>query len=370
MGRGFSQYLDVERPKSIDISPQRILIIKLSSLGDIVHTLPAVAALRERFPLAHICWLVKSQWASILEGNPNVNEVLSVDVSWLSWPKLVQGLRQQQWDLVVDFQGLFRTGILGKLSGANMRVGFAQAREGAPWLYTHRVTLPGDKAFPWRLLPMHAVDRNLAIAGYLRADISRPTFHFPGLAEDQTYIRHLLHCGQDEKSEAFIALAPWSRSALKSWPLDRFVQLAEELVRIPALRVVLLGGPTDSQKAKEFRLLESQRLVNLVGRLSIRQLPELLRNMKLLVGNDSSLIHLAAGVGTKVLALFGPTEPKATGPYPLSQHIVRRIELTCSPCGQRTCQNYQYLECLQSISVCSLLEIIQELLAGPRQSYS
>jgi len=359
--------MEDERIKVMDISPHRILVIKLSSLGDIVHTLPAVAALRERFPLAHICWLVKSQWASILEGNPDVNEVLSVDVSWQKWPKLVQGLRRRSYDLVVDFQGLFRTGLLGMFSGAKIRVGFAQAREGAPWMYTHRVSLPGDQESSWRLLEVHAIDRNLAIARYFGADISRPTFHFSRLPEDSPSIDDVLQNAQVEGHQDLIALAPWSRSALKSWPLSRFVQLAEKLVGISRLRVVVLGGPGNSKSAAEFRRLESQGLINLVGKLTLPQLPDVLRRMKLVVGNDSSLVHLAAGVGTSVLAIYGPTQPKATGPYPLAQHTVRRTELSCSPCGQRTCRNPQYLECLKSISVCSILESIHEIMASPPQ---
>ena len=251
------------------------------------------------------------------------------------------------------------------LSGANRRVGFAQAREGAAWMYTHRVPLPGDQGSPWRLLGIHAVERNLAIARYCGADISHPSFHFPVLTEDVTSIHDVLNCAQVDNQECLIALAPWSRSALKSWPLNRFVQLAEELVRIPKLRVVVLGGPAESQLALEFRALESQGLVNLVGKFTLRQLPEVLKRMKLVVGNDSFLIHLAAGVGTKVVGIFGPTEPKATGPYPLSKHTVRRMELPCSPCGKRTCQSSEYLECLHSISVGSLIESIQEILGLP-----
>jgi lipopolysaccharide heptosyltransferase II len=349
----------------MDISHQRILVIKLSSLGDIVHTLPAVAALRQRFASAHICWLVKSQWASILEGNPDIDEVLSVDVAWRNWPRLVEGLRRRKCDLVVDFQGLFRSGLLGMLSGANMRVGFAAAREGARWMYTHRVHLPGERECPWRLLEVHAVDRNLAIARFLRADISQPTFHFPGSTADQTDIGDLLPDPQVTKHQEMIALAPWSRSALKSWPLERFVKLAEELARIPTFRVVVVGGEEDGPSAKVFSRLEAQGLVNVVGKLSLRQLPEFLQQMKLVVGNDSSLIHVAAGVGTRVLAIFGPTQPTATGPYPLSHHVVRRTELACSPCGQRTCRNSEYLECLQSISVGAILGTIQEIMAHP-----
>ena len=349
----------------MNISPRRILVIKLSSLGDIVHALPAVAALRQRFPSAHISWFVKSQWAPILEGNPDINEVVSVDLSWRNWSTLVSILRRMPYDLVIDFQGLFRTGLIGLLSGANMRVGFARAREGAPWMYTHRVSLSRDRESSWRLLAIHAVDRNLAIVEFLGADTSRPTFHFPALAEDQHFIDEILNNAQVEKHQELIALAPWSRSTLKSWPLDRFVQLAEELVQISNLRVVVLGGPTEDLAAEEFRHLEPRGLVTLVGNLSLRQLPELLKKMKLVVGNDSSLIHLAAGVGTRVLGIFGPTQPKATGPYPLTDHLIRRTDLACSPCGKQVCRHFQYLECLQSISVSSLLETIQETLTFP-----
>ncbi len=348
----------------MEISPRHILVIKLSSLGDIVHTLPAVAAIRKRFPSAQMSWLVKSQWASILEGNPDVDEVWSVDVSWSHWPRLIRDLRQRQYDLVIDFQGLLRTGLLGVLAGASRRVGFARAREGAPWMYTHRVPLAKGHESSWRLIPMHAVDRNLAIAQFLGADISWPIFHLPGLSEDEQYIRDLFHRSKVEGNEPLIALAPWSRSALKSWPLSCFVELAEELMRSFSARVVVLGGPSDMASVKEFQRLESQGLVNLVGKLSLRQLPPLLRKMNMVIGNDSSLIHLAAGVKTPVLAIFGPTEPKATGPYPLTGHSVRRTELPCSPCGQRTCRNPLYLECLHTISVSSVLETMQEMMTA------
>ena len=356
--------LDFYGSEHMDISPQRILVLKFSSLGDIVHTLPAVSALRQRFPSAHICWLVKSEWASLLEGNPNINEVWPVDLSWPNWPKLIQGIRRRQFDLVVDFQGLFRSGLFGLLSGSPMRVGFAQAREGAGWMYTHHVSLPGEETSPWRLLGIHAVDRNLAIAQFLDGDISRPIFHFPELAEEQISDCDVLESTLAKGHDQVIALAPWSRSTLKSWPLPRFVQLAEKLLQLPKVGVVIMGGPADRQAAEEFSHLESQGLINVVGKLSLRQLPEFLKHMKLVVGNDSSIIHLAAGVGTRVVAIFGPTSPIATGPYPLRQHVVHRSELECSPCGQRTCRNPQHLECLESISVNSLLESIQQSLAS------
>ena len=348
----------------MEITPQRILVIKLSSLGDIVHTLPAVSALRQRFPHSRLTWLVKDVWASILEGNPDIDEVMPVNVSWRNWRDLIRTLRRKQFDLVVDFQGLFRSGILGVITGAKTRVGFACAREGATWFYTHHVPLPDDKLSTWRLLEIHAVDRNLAITEFLGERSSTPVFHLPQLSADRLAIETMLQGAEVKDHEQLIALAPWTRSAIKSWPSKRFLDLATELIQWPNVRVVLLGGPTDTSSAEEFDILAPQGLINLVGRPSLRQLPLFLQRMQLFIGNDSALLHLAAGVGTPVLAIFGPTHPKATGPYPLKNHTVLRTDLPCSPCGSRKCRNPNYLECLQTISVDNLLREVEKIVRG------
>lgn len=348
----------------MEITPQRILVIKLSSLGDIVHALPAVSALRHRFPHSRLTWLVKEVWAPILEGNPDIDEILSVNVSWRNWPEVIRTLRSGRFDLVVDFQGLFRSGLLSAITGATTRVGFARAREGATWFYTHHVPLPEDKPSTWRLLEVHAVDRNLAITGFLGGESSIPVFHLPQCSTDLRAIDKMFQSAEVQDHAQLIALAPWTRSAIKAWPHNRFVDLARELVQWPNVRVVILGGPSDVSSAGEFDILASQGLINLVGKLSLRQLPPLLGRMHLLIGNDSALLHLAAGVKTPVLAIFGPTHPKATGPYPVENHAVLRTDLPCSPCGNRRCRNPNYLECLQSLSVDHLLREVEKIVRG------
>ncbi len=348
----------------MDITPQRILIIKLSSLGDIVHALPAVAVLRQRFPHARLTWMVKEIWAPILEGNPDIDDILSVNVSWQNWPNIFRTLRRGQFDLVVDFQGLFRSGIWGVMTGARTRVGFARAREGATWFYTHQVPLPETKPSTWRLLEVHAVDRNLAITTFLGGHSSNPVFHLPQSSTDRLAIDTMLQGANVQDHDHLIALAPWTRSVMKSWPFKRFVDLAIELVQCPNVRVVLLGGPSEISAAREFARLVPQGLINLVGRLSLPQLPSLLRRMHLLIGNDSAPLHLAAGVGIPVLAIFGPTHPKATGPYSLNNHVIVRTELPCSPCGARTCRNPNYLECMESISLEALLREVKVIVGG------
>lgn len=340
---------------------QRILVIKMSSLGDIIHALPAVSALRQRFPHSRLTWLVKEVWAPILEGNPDIDEIVVVKTPWRNWVDVLRTIRRGRFDMVVDFQGLFRSGALGALTGAKTRVGFAAAREGAPWFYTHQVPLPGDKSFAWRLLKVHAVDRNLAITQSFGGDCSTPVFHLPQLPEDRIVIERLLQQAGVTPHEHLIAVAPWTRSPLKAWPQQHFLELSMKLLQRPNVRVVLVGGTSDIGSAEAFHVLTAQGLINLVGKVSLRQLPLLLKHMQLLVGNDSAPLHLAAGVGIPVLAIHGPTHPSVTGPYPLGKHVIVRTDLPCSPCGKGRCGNPEYLQCLQAIPVDRLLDEIERM---------
>lgn len=331
--------------------PRNVLVMKSSSLGDIIHTLPAVSAFRKRWPDARITWLVKKSWAPILEGNPDIDTIWPVDFSLRYWPALIRELRQGGYDLVLDFQGLFRSGLMSWLSRAPLRVGFSRAREGAPMFYTDPVALEGLESVPWRLGEMHAVDRNLTLVRYLGAASSELPYHFPDVPSDQTMIQELLQRAQVGEQDYLIGIAPWSRATLKCWPLDRFVELCRLLITEGNIRPVLIGGCQDSKYVGPFRDLEGRGLLNCVGRISLRQLPVLLRKVRALVGNDSAPLHLAAGLGIPVVGLYGPTQPKATGPYPLGSHVILQSALSCTPCGQRICRQPHHQECLRSIEV-------------------
>lgn len=339
-------------------APRNVLVVKSSSLGDIIHTLPAVSAFRKRWPEARITWLVKKSWAAILEGNPAIDNIWPVDFSLRSWPALIRDLRQGGYDLVLDFQGLFRSGLMSWLSGAPVRVGFSRAREGAPLFYTDPVALEGMESVPWRLGEIHAVDRNLALVGYLGADSSGLPYHFPDVPSDRNTIRELLQRAQVGEQDYLIGVAPWSRATLKCWPLDRFVELCRLMVSEGNIRPVLIGAGSDSNYTGPFRDFERRGLLNLVGKITLRQLPVLLRQVRALVGNDSAPLHLAAGLGIPVVGLYGPTQPKATGPYPLGNHIILQSPVPCTPCGQQTCRQARYQECLQSIEVREVFEKI------------
>jgi len=350
--------------------PKRILLLKPSALGDIVHALPTLASLRQRYPLARITWLIKEEWAELLEGNPDLDEVIPVKFCLRSWPSLVRRVRQGKYDMVIDLQGLFRTGFLAGVSGATERVGFAAGREGSPWFYTHRVDLPIPMDRSWRLLDMHAVDRNLAIARYLGAETDDPKFWLPDIEADRRMVRQQLDEAGVKTGDRLIAIAPLSSADLKNWPLDRFVDLAQTLVRWPNYKVVVLGSVAQQWIMEEFSRVTNGQCIDMVGKLRLRQLGSLLREMDVLIANDSAPIHLAVAVGIPVIGLYGPTHAGATGPYRTSVHrsLHTQTVLSCRPCGQSTCHHVQKKECLTMISVNEVMSAIESILGESAES--
>ena len=322
---------------------RRILLIKPSSLGDIVHALPTAAALKRCFPAAALTWLVKRQWAGVLEGSSAVHHILPVDLSLGGWPASIQAVRAGQFDLVVDLQGLFRSAVLGWLSGAPVRVGFANGREGSPWFYTQKVAVVDSE--------MHAVDRYLLVPRSLGgAPPPIGTLDFP-LAVDSgadKNVTEMLLSGGAIAGSPLVAINAGARWPTKQWPSSAFAEVADQL-QDQGIRVVVIGSVVESQQAST--VVEHMRTsaINLVGKTSIKELIALLRRVRLLITNDSGPMHLAAALGTPVVALFGPTDPGRTGPYGLG-HRVLRSGIPCSPCFSRRCVNPKTLECLTTIS--------------------
>ncbi|HMK48463.1 MAG TPA: glycosyltransferase family 9 protein, partial [Thermodesulfovibrionales bacterium] len=237
--------------------PEKILIIKPSSLGDIVHSLPFLDVVRKRFRKAEIHWLVFRGFESLLEGHPMIDRLWVIDKE--SWKKIdrawaalgeisviMKELRKERFNLVVDLQGLLRSGLIAAATGAPMRVGFSEAREGSRFLYTHRVA--GGKN-------IHAVDRYLKIAEFLGCDISKVSFPFPPfkkLSSVESMVEPLkLQPSSVDLSDSsmteYVVLVPGARWKTKRWPASRFGELASLL----PYRSVIVGGKSDMAVANE-----------------------------------------------------------------------------------------------------------------------
>jgi len=321
---------------------RKILVVKPSSLGDIVHSLPFLASLRNCFPKAEIHWVVARGFEGLLEGHPMIDKLIVIDKD--QWKKLSSagatlralralhiGLKKEGYDLAVDLQGLLRSGLITKATGAPMRVGFKEAREGSTLFYTDKVE--GGKG-------IHAVDRCLRIASYLSCDTRQVSFPMP------------------EKSYAlpfegdYAVLVPGARWKTKRWPTERFAQLAAKL----SLQSVIVGAKSDARMASQIVEASHGRAVSLAGKTDLKELSGVIKGAKFVVTNDSGPMHFAAAHGVPVFAIFGPTDPAATGPYGKGHTIITADRADCAPCRKKSCSD---LRCMESISVRKVLDAIK-----------
>ncbi len=328
-----------------------ILFIKPSSLGDIVHAMPTLAALRGLYPAAAVTWLVKRQWAGIVERIEGVDHICSVDSGFRGWAAKVPALRARQFDLAVDLQGLLRSALMGWASGARTRLGFANGREGSPWFYTRRIAVPSAD--------IHAVERYLLMAKELGAAVDHaPRFSFRIPDSDRQLVDRLLSQAGLKPRTVWIGMNVSARWPTKRWPAASFAAVADRLQSEQLGRVVLIGGPGERTHVAEVKALMNTTPVDLAGASAVGLLPALLSQAAMLITNDSGPLHVAAGVGTPVVALFGPTSEIRTGPYGQG-HRVLSAPVACRPCFSRTCHNMRALECLQLVTADQVVEAVR-----------
>jgi lipopolysaccharide heptosyltransferase I len=320
---------------------RHILFIKPSSLGDIVHAMPTVAALRRTHPSAKVTWLVKRQWVDIVERIDGVDRVWPVGSGLMGWLSEVSALRAERFDIAVDLQGLFRSAVMGWLSGAPHRVGFANAREGSPWWYTQPVLVPTGE--------MHAVDRYLLVAKAMGAETPCPVeFRFRIPQADHDEVARLLSHAGIAPGTSWVAMNVSARWPTKRWPAASFAAVADQLNREGLGPVLFIGGPEDRAVIAVVSGMMKTRAIAFSVAPSVGLLPALLSQAALLITNDSGPMHIAAAVATPVLALFGPTSHVRTGPYGAG-HRVLTNDISCRPCFSRSCHNQVHLECLTNI---------------------
>ncbi len=336
----------------------RILLIKPSSLGDIVHTLPVVSALKARWPKAHLTWVVKRQWAALIERAEGVDRVWPVESTVRDWLAQVRALRSEGFDLAIDLQGLFRSGILAGSCGAPRRIGFANGREGSPWFYTESVPVVDPD--------IHAVDRYLLVAEALGADLKQPPrFHFTITDQDLTTIRNLFQLRGVSLDRPWVAVNVSARWPTKRWPLQSFGTVIDQLDGEEMGPVVLIGGPDDRGDADLLRSIAKSSFIDLCGAVPIGCLPAMLSKASMLITNDSGPMHVAAAVGIPVIALFGPTSARRTGPYGGGGHRVLTKPVSCSPCFSRTCHHSPRMECLHLIEPDEVIKAARGFSARP-----
>jgi lipopolysaccharide heptosyltransferase I len=287
--------------------PRRYLVVRLTALGDILHTVPAVAALRAAHPRAKIDWVVERKWAPVLEGSPAIDEVIPFDRrSIWNIVDCVERLRANRYDCAIDFQGLYKSSILAALSRAPRRIGFERAwarEEGAAMFYTERVTPAGR----------HVSELNYSLAeraGALRP--AAPDYPLRVPAGGAASVRARLH--DLGVTGDYVVVGPAASWRAKCWPPERFGALCRELEARGGARVVLIQGP--GEKAVVDEVLRAAAPVRpAVLAPTIEELMGLLTHARYVVAVDSGPLHLAAALGTPVVGLYGPTDPARNGPF-------------------------------------------------------
>ena len=327
----------------------RFLLIRLGSLGDIIHALPAAAALRKTFPESRIDWAVERKWARLLEGNPDITSAISVDrrAAAGGFVGASRALRAAKYTCAIDFQALYKSALLAFASRAPRRVGFqgSYAREGpAALFYTERLNPRGP----------HKVDHNLTLAEHVGAVKSQPRFPIAIHAEDKELAERKL--GQNGLGEFFV-LNPGGGWQSKCWPPESYGVLHRELARRHGWRGVVTFGPGEDHLARQVvEAAGDPRPVDIP--LALGPLMAVLRRAKFVVSADSGPLHLAAALGAPVVGLFGPTDPARNGPYGGKNITVRnpRFSDTTYRRGKA------YSPAMLSISVEQVLEAVDRRL--------
>jgi lipopolysaccharide heptosyltransferase I len=339
--------------------PGRILIIKPSAIGDIVHALPVLSLLRRRWPGAKVSWLVTPVCADLLRGQPQIDELIIFErkrfgAGWRSPRALgellgfLRSLREPRFDLVLDMQGLFRSGWMSLATRSPVRVGFSNAREFGWLFYTHRVH--ND-------LREHAVSRYLDMAEAIGCGREPVEFVLPTDEADRTAVAGMI--GESAAGLPYAVLAPGANWATKRWPVENFASLVNPMRQEFGLNCVVAGGPGDRERAAKI-----PGAIDLTGRTTLRQLVALLAGAAVVVGNDSGPSHIAAALGRPLVTLYGPTSPVATGPWGKMDGVVT-FGVPCQPCYSRRCR-VRHHGCMRNIGVEAVLAKVREQMGAGR----
>jgi heptosyltransferase-1 len=353
-----------------DLNDKRILFVRLSSLGDLILTLPTLKAIKDRYPRAHIAWLVQEAFQEVLSGNPYLDEIIPVDLlsvtdKYATPLKCLQGgtrffhnlgrafriFRERRFDVVLEFQALFKSGVFAFLNRGAERYGFKNARELSHLFLTHPLFVR-DKS-------RHAVENYLQFARYFGCSPETVEFPLSIPPEDMHYIEGILRGEGIKPGDLTVFVSATARWRSKFWEQGAFARLGDELVRRYGAKLVFSGLPSEAEYLQGIKAMMHEDALIMAGRTTIKQFFALIQHSHLYVGVDSGAMHAAAAFGIPVVALFGPSDPRWIGPYGQEQGIVR-VDLSCSPCNRRDCPDKS---CMLKISTEMVLQKVEERLS-------
>jgi lipopolysaccharide heptosyltransferase I len=330
------------------------LIVRLGSLGDVIHAIPAAAALRQRYPHARIDWLVDPRYVELLHLVEPLDERIPIDPRSLGragerqgFVKTLRALRAARYDAVIDLQGLVKSALLARAAGGRRTVGFPRAHLREPaarLLYTHAPD-PGAAT--------HVIQKNLALLAAV--GVSHPQVRFPINIPRTTAVQAVA----DRAGDGYALLNPGAAWPNKRWPPERFGAVAAALREGAGLLSFVLWGPGEEQLAADV-VAAAAGAAELAPATTIPDLVGLARGARLMVSGDTGPLHVAAAVGTPVVALFGPTFPERNGPWAAHDVTISRVQ-RCECLYERQCRRAD--RCIDEIGIEEVVEAVRRRLA-------
>jgi heptosyltransferase-1 len=340
-----------------------ILVVKLSAIGDVVHTLPSLSALRKLYPEADITWVVEEDSSDIIKDHPYLSRIIiSRRKRWMADLKsphragrtireikaFIRTLRDRSYDLVIDFHGLFKSSLIVLLSGGKRKLGYDSMQELSGLFLNEKIHENMKK---------HAVDRYLDFVCHLGPDVGEKEFLIPVQEENEDRVKNLLTVNNIDRKDRFVAVNPVAFWETKLWDAGKFARLCDKIIKDLKAKVILTGGRSDGM-IEDIQSLMSNPSVNLGGQTTLRDLAYLYSLSSVVITTDSGPMHISAAAGTPVVALFGPTDPLRTGPYG-REHVVIRKEMSCSPCFLKKCSSRK---CMEEITVEEVFQAVKEII--------
>jgi heptosyltransferase-1 len=327
---------------------QRFLLIRLGSMGDVIHAIPAAATLRDSFPDSSVDWVIDPKWSRLLEGNPTIDNVISLDrKSGRKILAAVGRMRAAKYSCAIDFQALYKSALLTFASGAPRRIGFqsSYAREGmAALFYTDRLNPRGA----------HKVEHNLTLVERTGAKISTPRFPLAIHPQDEEITAAEL---KRNNLQEFFVLNPGGGWRSKCWPAARYGEVHRKLVERYGWRGVISFGPGEESLAQKVISAAGDQAPVAIP-LGIGPLMALIRRARFVVSADTGPLHLASALGAPVIGLFGPTDPSRNGPFSVDDVVVRNLRASVTTYRR----GKSYSDSMLSITVDQVLDAVERRL--------
>jgi lipopolysaccharide heptosyltransferase I len=349
-------------------NPNKILIIRLSAIGDVLRALPVLRTIRQNFPGSRIAWAVEEASKDLLFNHPDVDEVIVVPLAaWRSMVKsgrllkataeaaaFIKNLKARQFDLTIDFHGLLKSGLISYLSGAPVRVSFTRE-------FTKEFNcLFNNCRFPLETNKISRIERNYMLLQKMGLKIIDDYPAIPITEYDKAAISTFFRQSRIDTSRPLVVMHPGTspKTLYKRWEPNRYAVVADQLIEDYAAQIIFTWADRELDTVKEITAVMKYRAHVACETRSLGQLAEIFRHCDLYVGGDTGPMHLAAFMKVPVVAIFGPTDYIVNAPYKKTKHIIIRKELACSPCRVQDCKKRDCMKAIHDEDVIQAARLI------------